>query len=176
MLFEQRFWSPTADGSVVSTVDATCAGTLLPMWEMLQRVLRRGPKYGIARGVVVYGPGSGDPTSLQLIMRPSASFRSWASGQGVTLTDTAESLVAVEDRLDEWLHSALGPRLTNEVGRYLGSVIVANLPGARWVAWPNGHPVVRLPSGSELDTTAIVADRLATGVPTLTRVFAEATA
>ena len=44
MLFEQRFWSPTADGSVVSTADATCAGTLLPMWEMLQRVLRRGPK------------------------------------------------------------------------------------------------------------------------------------
>jgi hypothetical protein len=50
----------------------------------------------------------------------------------------------------------------NEVGLYLGSLIVATVPGACWVMWPNGHPVVGFASGRELDTTAIVRERLTT--------------
>ncbi len=144
------------------------------MWQVLQRVFRRGPKYGIARGVAVLTAKDSDTSSLPLVLRPTSSFRSWAADQGVTLDDSPESLDAVEARLDDWQASEMGPRLNNEVGLYLGAVIVAHVPGARWVVWPNGHPVVRLASGKEVDTTAIVRERLSTGAPSLTSVLAKA--
>ncbi|MGI8589892.1 MAG: DUF6278 family protein [Nakamurella sp.] len=43
------------------------------------------------------------------------------------------------------------PRLDNEVGLSLGTVIVNCVPGAPWHVLPNGRPVVRLPSANNLD-------------------------
>jgi SAM-dependent methyltransferase len=37
-------------------------------------------------------------------------------------------------------------------------VIVATIAGARWRLWPNGHPVVRLASGRDLDVAAMASD------------------
>jgi hypothetical protein len=64
--------------------------------------------------------------------------------------------------------------LGNEIGLYLGTVIVRNVLGARWHAWPNGHPVVRLHSGRELDVIALVGQRLRDGGPELLSIYSEA--
>jgi hypothetical protein len=50
--------------------------------------------------------------------------------------------------------------LANEVGIYLGTVVIKNLDGSQWRVWPNGHPVIRLSSGKDLDATRLANDRL----------------
>jgi len=40
--------------------------------------------------------------------------------------------------------------------------------------WPNGHPVVRLASGRELDVVAMGATRVREGTPQLADAFADA--
>jgi hypothetical protein len=57
--------------------------------------------------------------------------------------------------------------LETDGGLYLGTVIVRHYPGARWHIWPNGHPVVRLPSGGDLDMVAAVSNRARTRQPGL---------
>jgi hypothetical protein len=42
--------------------------------------------------------------------------------------------------------------------------------------WPNGHPVVRLRSGRELDVVALGNSRVTSGHPRLARAFADAAA
>jgi Family of unknown function (DUF6278) len=64
----------------------------------------------------------------------------------------------------------------DEAGRFLGTVIVAQVPGARWRLWPDGHPVVRLPAGRDLDVIAVAHDRVSTGAPLLADVYAGAAA
>jgi hypothetical protein len=44
-----------------------------------------------------------------------------------------------------------------------GSVIVAAAAGARWRLWPDGHPVVCLASGRDLDVAAMAGDRVRKG-------------
>ncbi len=55
-------------------------------------------------------------------------------------------------------------------------MIIATVPGARWRVWPNGHPVVRLPSNRDLDVVALANDRVRKGAPLLADVYADATA
>jgi hypothetical protein len=55
-------------------------------------------------------------------------------------------------------------------------VIVATIAGARWRLWPNGHPVVRLASGRDLDVAAMASDRVGKGVPLLVDVYTDAAA
>ncbi|TWP33981.1 DUF6278 family protein [Leekyejoonella antrihumi] len=50
---------------------------------------------------------------------------------------------------------------------YLGSVIVAAAPGATWTVWPNGHPVVSLASGRDIEVVAVASQRVASGAPSL---------
>ncbi len=146
------------------------------MRDLVQRLLRRGPKYGIARGVaVLYSPGGVDTRSLATTLGPSPEFAHWIAGQGMTLDDSPASLVLVEDHLDGWSASEQGPALGNEVGLYLGRVLVHHRPGAAWAVWPNGHPVVRLPSGRDIDVIDIVGRRLLTGAPILPSVYLEMT-
>ena len=105
---------------------------------------------------------------------PSAEFEAWAADQGVPLTGSPDSLVVVDGRLDEWWNAEVGPSLGNEVGAYLGNVLVENTVGAQWVAWPNGHPVVRLASGRELDVFEVVRQRLGGRGPRLAEVYGDA--
>ncbi len=44
--------------------------------------------------------------------------------------------------MDAWsADPELGSLLGNEIGTYLGTVIVKRIPGAAWKVWSNGHPV-----------------------------------
>jgi hypothetical protein len=63
-----------------------------------------------------------------------------------------------------------------EAGLFLGSVIVATVTGAHWRLWPNGHPVVRLASGRDLDVTAMASERVSKGAPRLADIYADAAA
>jgi hypothetical protein len=123
-----------------------------------------GPKHGIARGVAVFGsPGFADPDRLEGLMQPCERLRKWSLAHGLILNDDPEKLDALDQELDEWnsdssRHAKVD--LPNEVGAYLGNVIVKNIVGSHWKLWPNGHPVIRLLSGKELDVIAMANDRL----------------
>lgn len=86
--------------------------------------------------MAVFGtPGFDDPDAMSSSLARCEALRDWASQRGVALADDAESLSALEDNLDAW---SAEPRmchgLGNEVGLYLGTVIVKHVPGARWHA------------------------------------------
>jgi hypothetical protein len=123
-----------------------------------------GHKHGVARGVVVYGsPGFRDPDRLRDLGLRCDRLRRWASEHDLTLDDEPASLTALDERLDSWNsdpshHGKVD--LANEVGMYLGAVIVKHVPGSQWTLWPNGHPVIRLRSGIELDVTRLSNERL----------------
>jgi Family of unknown function (DUF6278) len=42
--------------------------------------------------------------------------------------------------------------------------------------WPNGHPVVRLATGQDLDVVALANDRISKGAPLLADVYADTVA
>jgi hypothetical protein len=64
--------------------------------------------------------------------------------------------------------------LGSHAGLYLGTVIAGSVPGAHWQLWPNGHPVVRLPSGRDLDVVAIATNQISEGSPRLADAYADA--
>jgi hypothetical protein len=66
--------------------------------------------------------------------------------------------------------------LASHVGLYLATVIAGTVPGARWRLWPNGHRVLRLPSGRNIDVIAIANRRVSMGSPLLADAYADATA
>jgi hypothetical protein len=71
--------------------------------------------------------------------------------------------VKLDERLDSWTSdpSHYGKvDLSNEVGIYLGAVIIKHVAGSSWTVWPNGHPVIRLDSGKELDVTRLSNERM----------------
>jgi Family of unknown function (DUF6278) len=122
-----------------------------------------GPKHGIARGVAVYGsPRIGAYAELGDELLGAHDLIGWARDQhSVNLTNDEAGLRLLDGHLDEWrLDSFIGPRLTNEAGNFLGSVIVAEVAGARWIAWPNGHPVVRLSSDRDVDVIALAGQQV----------------
>jgi hypothetical protein len=122
----------------------------------------RGPKQGIARGVAVFGsPGFEDPDRLKELLSHRNEVPRWATEHELELSDQPEGLSTLDSVLDNWnAEPEIGPKLANEVGLYLGNVIVENIEGAHWSVWPNGHPVIRLSSGHELDVTALVSQHL----------------
>jgi len=62
---------------------------------------------------------------------------------------------AIDEAIDQASSELGGPSqisaVLTEAGLFLGTVIVATIAGAKWRLWPNGHPVVRLASGRDLD-------------------------
>jgi hypothetical protein len=126
------------------------------------RRLARGPKHGIAKGLVVFGnPGFQDPKRLRELLAMHDDVPRWASERHIQLSNEPDGLETLDRALDEWATDpAIGHKLGNEVGVYLGNMMVGTVPGARWTVWPNGHPVVGLVSGREVDVTALVSQRL----------------
>lgn len=136
-----------------------------------------GPKHGVARGVAVYGiPHGPGPDHLDELLGRCERLRGWARAHGFILTGVPEDLELLDQAIDEWSNDAQGALLGTEAGLFLGTVIIASVAGARWRVWPNGHPVVRLASGRELDAVAVGDDRVSKGVPRLTAAFADAAA
>jgi hypothetical protein len=50
--------------------------------------------------------------------------------------------------------------LSSEASLFLGTLIIASVPGTQWRLWPNGHPILRLPSRRDLDMVALAHDVL----------------
>jgi hypothetical protein len=136
----------------------------------------RGPKHGVARGVAVFGsPGfHKDPGALADLLADCSQLRAWAENHGPQLDDSPESLVALDDALDRFADQQATQRLANEAGHYLGTVLARHGGGARWQVWPNGHPVIRLPSGHDLDVVAIVNGASRVGKLQLAKHYADA--
>lgn len=132
-----------------------------------------GPKHGIARGTVVFGSAGFDkPDQLLNQLARCPALRTWAGDRDIVLDDAPESLPALDGLLPAWsAEPEIGPRLGNEVGLYLGTVIVTNVASATWHVWPNGHPIVRLPSGTDLDVIAQVYRRLTSQEATLMSIY-----
>jgi hypothetical protein len=68
----------------------------------------------------------------------------------------------------------LAAEMSAEVGLFLGTVIAAGVPGACWKLWPNGHPVIRLADGRDLDVVALACERISNDSPALADVYADA--
>jgi hypothetical protein len=137
-----------------------------------------GPKYGVARGVAVYSSDIDRSTADDGPLPDSGRLRQWCLAHDVALENDSASLETLDSHLDEWSadpshyeHVDLG----NEVGIYLGNVIVTNIVAARWRVWPNGHPVISLTSGKELDVIAMVNDRLLRSGSSLPSIYTSAT-
>jgi hypothetical protein len=137
-----------------------------------------GPKHGVARGVAVFG--SPDPRGTDFVkvtLADSGRLRQWSLAHDVVLTDDLVSLEILDAHIDDWnadpSHHGFVD-LGNEVGIYLGNVILANVAGSRWHVWPNGHPVVALESGRELDVTSMANDRLSRSGSSLPSIYEKA--
>jgi Family of unknown function (DUF6278) len=86
----------------------------------------------------------GDSPGMGELLAGSERPRTWAASRGIAPADDPGSLPELDHNLERWQAEPGSHFLGNETGLYLGTVIVRHVPGARWQAWPNGHPVVRL--------------------------------
>ena len=137
-----------------------------------------GPKHGVARGVAVFTSSTSEGTDvIDGPLADSGRLQRWSLAHGVVLADDRASLDAIDVHLDEWgadpshrEHVDLG----NDVGIYLGNVIVKNVSGTYWKVWPNGHPVVALPSKGEVDVIAMVGQRVLGSGVSLPSIYAVA--
>ncbi|MGW4789337.1 DUF6278 family protein [Streptomyces sp. NPDC004096] len=128
-----------------------------------------------ARGVAVFSGGDIDKSSVAQLLSECELLRSQAEDAGVELDDSAASLEALDQVVPRWRDDEETlPRLGNDAGLYLGTVIVRTVPGAAWEIRPYGRPVVRLSSGRELDVVADGLTWASTGAPELSYVYAEA--
>ena len=136
-----------------------------------------GPRHGLARGIAVHGsPGfQKDAGRLADHLADCRKLRAWAQDHSVDLDGTPGSLAVLDDALCP-LTSETRRLLESDGGLYLGTVLVRHLHQARWQVWPNGHPVVRLPSGRNLDVVAAVSDGAQAGQSGLAAHYADAIA
>lgn len=118
---------------------------------------------------------AGDPESPNELLSECELLRDQAGAVGVELDDTPESLTALDQLLPRWRDDPdITPWLGSDAGLYLGTVIVRTVPGAGWRLWEDGQPVVRLPSGRELDVLEQGVSWAETGAPELSQLYAEA--
>ncbi|WP_225802062.1 DUF6278 family protein [Streptomyces sp. NK15101] len=116
-----------------------------------------------------------DPEGVAELLSECELLRSRVAEAGVTLDDTPGSLQELDQLPPRWRNDPEElPWFGNDAGLYLGTVIVRNVPGARWQVWPGGGPVVRLASGREIRVVEAGLDWAMTGVPQLSQVYAEA--
>lgn len=117
---------------------------------------------------------SSDPESAAQLLSECELLRDHAGRAGVELDDTAESLAALDQLLPRWREDPeVSPWLGSDAGLYLGTVVVRTVPGASWGLRADGEPVVRLPSGRELDVLEEGGNWAETGTPELSQLYAE---
>ncbi|MGW3175389.1 DUF6278 family protein [Streptomyces sp. NPDC001153] len=126
-----------------------------------------------------HGEGGGgatpaDPEGIAELLSECELLRSQAARAGVRLDDTPASLEALDQLVPRWRDDAeILPRLGNDAGLYLGTVVVRTVPGAAWLIRADGEPVVRLASGREIEVAGAGQDWAASGVPELSQLYAE---
>lgn len=131
-------------------------------------------RHGTAVGVAVNGSDGFDknPAGLANLLSRHERLQQWLADQDVPLSYDVGGLARVEGCMDGWRADPLiRPQLGNEIGTFLGSVIVATVSSAVWTVWPNGHPVVALTSGRKIDVAALAARSVASGAPSLASVL-----
>jgi Family of unknown function (DUF6278) len=141
-----------------------------------------GPRRGLARSVAIWGVPRPGPGQLAGMLGRCDQLRAWVRTRGWELEDTPEDLRLLDQALGEAIDEARGElggparvaRLGPDAGLFVGTVLLATVPAARWLLWPNGHPVIRLPSGRDLDVVALGSDRLTMGAPLLVDIYAAA--
>ncbi|MFH0176064.1 DUF6278 family protein [Streptomyces cacaoi] len=115
-----------------------------------------------------------DPEGIAELLSECELLRSQAAREGIGLDDTAASLEALDQLPPRWREDEETlPWFGHDAGLYLGTVVVRTVPGAVWVIWPGGEPVVRLASGREVDVVTAGRDWAATGTPELSQLYAE---
>ncbi|HSR84960.1 MAG TPA: DUF6278 family protein [Streptosporangiaceae bacterium] len=134
------------------------------------------PKYGVARGVAVFGSKgfARDVAGLNELLGRWPALSSWAEARGFALSGVPEDLQQLDQEIGEQDRDLVTTALANEAGLFLGTVIINSAAGARWRVWPNGHPVVLTASGRELDVVAMANRRFMTGRPRLADVYSDA--
>lgn len=115
------------------------------------------------------------PGSIGELLAECELLRVRAADEGVELDNSTGSLTGLDQLVPSWRDDpeVMG-WLGNDAGLYLGTVIVRTVPGASWQVWPDGHPVVRLASGREIDTVELGHGWAESGSPELSQVLAEA--
>jgi hypothetical protein len=102
----------------------------------------------------------------------------WARLQEFNLDPVGKDPAVLDEAIDRFIEEhgrqTQMSAVESDAGRFLGTVIVSMIHGAHWRLWPNGHPVVRLASGRDLDVIALADDRLRSGQPRLAAVYADA--
>ncbi|MDF3298653.1 DUF6278 family protein [Streptomyces tropicalis] len=135
-------------------------------------------RHGSASAVAVFSEDAEDTGGRESpaeLLSECELLRSQAAGAGLRLDDTAASLEALDQLLPRWRDDEETlPRLGNDAGLYLGTVVVRTVPGAGWRILPGGTPVVRLASGREVDVVTAGQGWAVAGVPELSQVYAEA--
>ncbi|SEN97763.1 DUF6278 family protein [Actinacidiphila rubida] len=133
-------------------------------------------RHAVPAGVAVPGPGGGqDAAAVADLLAECELLRVRAARDGVELDNSAASLTALDQLVPSWRDDPdVMTWLGNDAGLYLGTVIVHSVPGTAWQVWPNGHPVIRLTSGRELDTVVLGHTWAESGSPELSQVHAEA--
>jgi hypothetical protein len=117
---------------------------------------------------------SDDPEGVAELLSECELLRDHAERAGVELDDTAESLAALDQLSPLWRDDAEAANwLGSDAGLYLGTVLVRTVPGASWQLWATGQPVVRLPSGMDVDVLEEGRAWAATGTPELAQLYAE---
>ncbi|HEV7626484.1 MAG TPA: DUF6278 family protein [Streptomyces sp.] len=131
-------------------------------------------RHGDTRHVSLADAMSSDPESTAQLLSECELLRDHAGRAGVELDDTAESLSALDQLLPRWREDPeVSPWLGSDAGLYLGTVIIRTVPGTVWRLRTDGQPVVRLPSGRELDVLEEGASWAETGTPELSQRYAE---
>jgi hypothetical protein len=117
-----------------------------------------------------------DTTGLAELLAECDLLRSRAAEAGVTLDDSPASLERLDQLPPAWRERPDVQELDwlgNDAGFYLGTVLVRTVPGAVWRLVPGGGPVVRLPSGREVDVAETGRSWVESGAPELSQVYAE---
>ncbi|MFB7514880.1 DUF6278 family protein [Streptomyces sp. NPDC056144] len=116
-----------------------------------------------------------DPEGRAELLSECELLRARVESAGVVLDGTPRSLQELDQLPPRWRDDAEElPSFGNDAGLYLGTVIVRNVPGARWHLSPDIGPVVLLASGREVEVAEAGQDWAATGSPELSQVYAEA--
>ncbi|MEV7671940.1 MULTISPECIES: DUF6278 family protein [unclassified Streptomyces] len=115
------------------------------------------------------------PDGMAELFAECELLRTRVAEAGVALDDTPRSLQALDQLPPDWRDDPEElPWFGNDAGLYLGTVIVRNVPAARWQMRPGGGPVVQLASGREIQVVEAGLDWAMTGAPQLSQVYAEA--
>ncbi|WP_330460628.1 DUF6278 family protein [Streptomyces sp. NBC_00820] len=115
-----------------------------------------------------------DPEAIADLMSECELLRTQAAEAGVRLDDTPASLEALDQLVPRWRDDAETlPWLGHDAGLYLGTVVVRTVPGSAWRIRRDGEPVVRLPSGREVEVAEYGREWAVSGVPELSQLYAE---